>query len=105
LAISDTFQHIPRNSPSITEDIRSSSRLGATLTDLIDVMDIAMWELDRDYRVVGFNRKAKEIYGASALGRFCYQAAAKLDTVCENCPAQQVFGGRASGRSSGSAPG
>ena len=99
MAISDTFQHIPRNSPSITEDIRSSSRLGATLTDLIDVMDIAMWELDRDYRVVGFNRKAKEIYGASALGRFCYQAAAKLDTVCENCPAQQVFGGRASGRS------
>ena len=99
MAISNTFQHIPRNSLSITEDISPSSCLGATLTDLIDVMDIAMWELDRDYKVVGANRKATEIYGASALGQFCYQAASRLDTICENCPAQQVFEGRASGRS------
>ncbi|MBV5318924.1 MAG: PAS domain S-box protein [Desulfobulbaceae bacterium] len=87
------------NSLSISEGIGSCSRLSATLTDLIDVMDIAMWELDRDYKVVGFNRKAKEIYGASSLGKFCYQAAAKLDTICDDCPAKKVFEGHASGRS------
>jgi len=77
----------------------ASSGLGATLTELIDVMDIAMWELDRDYRVVGFNRKAREIYGESALGKFCYQAAAGIDAVCDDCPALQVFSGQPSGRS------
>ncbi len=96
---SDTFQHPLLNSLSIPEDISPSIGLGATLTDLIDVMDIAMWELDRDYRVVGSNRKAKEIYGAAALGQCCYQVAARLDTICEDCPAQMVFDGQASGRS------
>jgi len=88
-----------RNSLSIIEDFDSSGRLSATLTDLIDVMDIAMWELDRDYKVIGSNRKAKEIYGASALGKFCYQAAAQLETICDDCPAQKVFEGHFSGRS------
>lgn len=77
----------------------ASSRLAATLTELIDVMDIAMWELDRDYRVVGYNRKAEEIYGTSVLGKFCHQAAAGIDQVCDDCPAEQVFAGQPSGRS------
>jgi len=87
------------NSLSITEAVDSCGHLSATLTDLIDVMDIAMWELDRDYKVIGFNRKAKEIYGALALGKCCYQAAAQLETICDDCPAQKVFDGHASGRS------
>ncbi len=84
---------------SIIEDVDSCGRLSATLTDLIDVMDIAMWELDCEYKVIGFNRKAKEIYGASALGKFCYQAAAQLEAICDDCPAQKVFAGHFSGRS------
>ena len=73
--------------------------LPGTLSDLIDIMDIAMWQLDLDYRVVGFNKKAKDIYGAEALGDYCYHAAAKLDSVCEVCPARMVYDGLESGRS------
>ena len=46
------------------------NRLAGTFSDLIDVMDIAMWQLDLDYRVVGYNQKAKEIYGEQAWGIF-----------------------------------
>ena len=81
------------------EATTANSRLSATLAELIDVMDIAMWEIDRDFRVVGFNRKAREIYGESALGMLCHQAAAGRATVCEDCPVQQVFMGMPSGRS------
>ena len=73
--------------------------LPGTFADLIDVMDIAMWQLDSKYRVVGFNKKASEIYGEDALGKFCYDAAANRDTVCEICPARMVYDGQASGRS------
>ncbi len=74
-------------------------RLGEVLNDVIDVMDIAMWELDLNYRVVSYNRKARQIYGASAKGNFCYNAAAGRDTVCPRCPAEMVYAGRDSGRS------
>ena len=73
--------------------------LAGTFSDLIDVMDIAMWQLDTNYRVVGFNNKAKQIYGEEALGDFCYHAAAKRDTVCDKCPAKAVYEGQESGRS------
>ena len=73
--------------------------LASTFSKIIDVMDIAMWQLDLDYRVVGFNKKAKEIYGEHALGNFCYQAAARRDTVCDICPARMVYNGQESGRS------
>jgi len=99
LANPSTITQLLLNSLSITEEVGGCSRLSATLTDLIDVMDIAMWELDRDYKVIGFNRKAKEIYGDSALGKFCYQAAAQLENICDDCPVQKVFAGHASGRS------
>jgi PAS domain S-box-containing protein len=75
------------------------SNLAKTFADLIDVMDIAMWQLDREYRVVGFNRKAKEIYGAQALGEFCYVVAAKRHSICRVCPAKMVYEGAPSGRS------
>ncbi len=73
--------------------------LAETFSDLIDVMDIAMWQLDLDYRVVGYNQKAKAIYGEKALGDFCYHAAARRDEICETCPAKKVYDGKASGRS------
>jgi two-component system, cell cycle sensor histidine kinase and response regulator CckA len=95
----ESLQEIRLNTLQVSGASAASSRLGTTLAELIDVMDIAMWELDRNYRVVGFNRKAREIYGEKALGKFCYQAAAGLETVCEDCPAEQVFLGQPSGRS------
>ncbi len=96
---SESFQPVLHNSLSIIEESGSGNRLATTFAALIDVMDIAMWELDRDYRVVGSNRKAQEIYGASVLGKFCYQVAAKQKTICDDCPARQVFEGQGSGRS------
>ncbi len=77
----------------------AAPRLVKVFADLIDVMDIAMWELDLEYRVVAYNRKARQIYGEKALGDYCYHAAAGLSRVCEDCPAEQVYAGRASGRS------
>ncbi len=74
-------------------------RLGLVFSDLIDAMDIAIWELDKDYRVVAFNKKAEKIYGAGIIGRFCYAIAAKLDHICPDCPAQKVYQGLPSGRS------
>jgi len=88
-----------RNTLAQPEETGAGNRLETTLAELNDVMDIAMWELDRDYRVVGYNRKAKEIYGEAALGMFCYQAAAGIDGVCEDCPARKVFAGEPNGRS------
>ncbi len=76
-----------------------NSELSRVFTDLIEVMDIALWELDLEYRVVALNRKAKEIYGEDVVGDFCYHAAAGLDTVCPGCPAEMVYGGMDSGRS------
>ncbi len=74
-------------------------RIGEVLNDVIDIMDIAMWELDLDYRVVSHNRKARQIYGARAKGNFCYNAAAGRDTICPKCPAEMVYAGQDSGRS------
>lgn len=80
-------------------DSSEGIRLGTLLNDLIDVMDIALWELDLNYRVVAFNRRARQIYGAKARGDFCYHAAAGLDHVCPVCPAKLVYEGQPSGRS------
>lgn len=75
------------------------SRFGSIFSEIADVMDIAMWELDRDYRVVAVNRKAIEIYGEAANGNYCFSVAAGLDEICPDCPAKVVFDGRGSGRS------
>ena len=74
-------------------------RLGLVFSDLIDAMDIAIWELDKDYRVVAFNKKAEKIYGDEIIGQFCYFIAAKLGHICPDCPAQKVYQGLPSGRS------
>ena len=80
-------------------DPNYKSRISRVFADTIDVMDIAMWELDLNYRVLSTNRKAREIYGEKAIGDFCYHAAAGLGQVCPECPAEMVYQGRSSGRS------
>jgi two-component system, cell cycle sensor histidine kinase and response regulator CckA len=80
-------------------EIKRNERLSLLFSDLIDVMDIAMWELDLNYRVVTSNKKATEIYGDDVIGNFCYYAAAKRDKICRNCPAKMVYDGCESGRS------
>ncbi len=62
-----------------------------TLSDLLDTLDIAVWELDTEYRVQSYNRKAREIYGDDVIGDYCYHVAAGLNHVCSNCPAQKVL--------------
>lgn len=79
--------------------ITQHERLNRLFPGLIDVMDIAMWELDLNYTVVASNKKAKKIYGEDAVGKFCYYAAAKRDKICRKCPAKMVYNGCKSGRS------
>jgi len=70
------------------------------LKDLLDTLDIAVWELDTEYRVQSYNRKAREIYGDNVIGDFCYHTAAGSDHICSDCPAQKVLEeGEESGRS------
>ncbi|MBN2809917.1 MAG: PAS domain S-box protein [Deltaproteobacteria bacterium] len=69
------------------------------LAATIDTLEIAIWELDLDLRILSYNRKAKEIYGDNVIGDFCFHAAAGLDHICPNCPAQKVLNGQPSGRS------
>jgi PAS domain S-box-containing protein len=83
------------NFPEITRH----EKLNLFFPDLIDVMDIAMWELDLNYRVVAANKKAKKIYGDHVIGKFCYYAAANRDKICPKCPAKMVYNGCESGRS------
>ena len=70
------------------------------LHDLLNTLDIAVWEIDTDYRVKRYNKKAHEIYGDEVIGDFCYHVAAGLDHICPNCPAQKVLDeGKEGGRS------
>ncbi len=82
------------------ETSQNPQRIVAILRDIIDIMDIAFWELDTNYRIVSLNRKAEELYGENCIGKLCYRVAAKRDSVCPECPAQMVYDGAAtSGRS------
>ena len=88
------------NQPSgEAETSRNPQRIATLLKDIIDVMDIAFWELDTNYKIVSLNRKAEELYGKNCVGMLCYRAAAKRDSVCPECPAKMVYDGAASGRS------
>ncbi len=70
------------------------------LGDLLNTLDVAVWELDTEYRVLSYNRKAREIYGEDVIGDYCYHAAAGLNRICNNCPAREVLEkGKESGRS------
>ena len=98
LAPSDRSTAKPENNRHISSNIAQSGRLGTTLAELIDVMDIALWELDLEYRVVGYNEKARQIYGDHILGSYCFRIADDIDRICDNCPAQWVYQGHSSGR-------
>ncbi len=89
---------ITENNCTISSYVARSDRLSTTLTELIDVMDIALWELDLEYRVVGYNEKARQIYGDDILGDYCYRIADNSDRICDKCPAQWVYEGHPSGR-------
>jgi two-component system, cell cycle sensor histidine kinase and response regulator CckA len=86
-----------KNRPT-PSNVTRSRRMGTTLAQLVDVMDIAMWELDLEYRVVEHNEKARQIYGDHILGDYCYRIADKSDRICDNCPAKWVYEGHAGGR-------
>ena len=73
--------------------------LAESILHVVESMDIAMTQIDTDYRVLAFNRKAREIYGDIPLGDFCYHMASGGQVVCANCPAKEVFDGKATGRS------
>jgi two-component system, cell cycle sensor histidine kinase and response regulator CckA len=75
-----------------------NQRLKLLFSDLIDVMDIAIWEIDLNYRVVASNKKAKKIYGDDIIGNFCYYTTEKRHKICSNCPAEMVYNGCESGR-------
>ena len=76
-----------------------TTQINTPLAGIIDSLDIAIWELDLNYRILNYNRKAREIYGEGVVGDFCYHAAAGRNNVCPNCPALQVLNGEESGRS------
>ncbi len=64
------------------------------LNKLVNHLDIAIWELDREHRIRRYNHKAKEIYGEQVIGKFCYQVAAGRSTVCPDCSVEKVINGR-----------
>jgi PAS domain-containing protein len=74
--------------PKNFSEITKHERLKSLFSDLIDVMDIAMWELDLNYRVITSNKKAKEIYGEDIIGKFCYDVSAKRDEDLQRLPSK-----------------
>ena len=58
---------------------QNPQRVVSVLRNIIDIMDIALWELDTNYRIVSLNRKAEELYGNDCIGKLCYSVAAKRD--------------------------
>lgn len=89
--------------PNTHRSVRSikahSSNRTSAFYEMMDVMGIAVWEFDLNYRVIRHNQKAKQIYGNDILGHYCYFLAAKRDSICPNCPAKLVYDGQESGRS------
>lgn len=66
--------------------------------DAIDAMDISLWEIDRNYKVISLNRKAAEMFGENRLGEHCFRFAAERESVCPECPAVKIFDGTPNGR-------
>lgn len=83
----------------IQNDHHSDPRLGKDFPDLLNMMDVAVWELDLDYRIVACNDKAKRLFGEDIIGQFCYSVAADPDAVCADCPIKSVYQGRSLARS------
>ncbi len=83
----------------VINDDRENLRLKDVFSGIIDVMDVAVWQLDLDYRITAYNKKAERIYGKKIIGRSCYSVAAGINEVCSGCPAKMVYEGSKSGRS------
>ncbi len=49
-------------------------------------LDTGMYIIDKEYRIVNFNRTMGEMYPDVKLGDICYQALALQDAPCESCP-------------------
>ncbi len=65
--------------------------LGAVLANLVDFMDISVWELDCSYRIVAANHKGLAVYGADIIGKRCHEVTQQSDAICVNCPVKHVY--------------
>jgi two-component system, cell cycle sensor histidine kinase and response regulator CckA len=72
--------------------------LGAVFARCLDDLELGIWIIDPDYRIVGMNAQAARLHGQDAAGRFCYAVARGAETACDVCPARSVFEGRPGGR-------
>jgi two-component system, cell cycle sensor histidine kinase and response regulator CckA len=96
----DTMNHGPFIDPQLPNDPHDDFaqtnrlRLGQLLKNNIDQLDIAIWELDLEYRIVASNQNARHIFGAEIDGSRCYQVCARTDGVCLQCPVKQVYAER-----------
>ena len=79
--------------------MKTEPQTNAQLADITDSLDIAIWELDINHRILKYNRKAKEIYGENVIGDFCYHAATGLNRICNDCPIEKALKDNESGRS------
>ncbi len=83
---------VPKDSPAFSGAIRTDHHT-ADLSGDIEALDIAVWQLDMEYRVVELNKKARKIYGNNAAGNYCYNLADQQNRVCQQCPVKQVYSG------------
>ena len=67
--------------------------------NLLDLLDIAIWELDLEYRIVACNQKARSVYGDDCVGKPCHWLTTGTHQVCHECPVQQVYQTRQTTRS------
>lgn len=65
--------------------------LGKVLTELVDFMDVAIWELDTSFRIKSCNQKALATYGEDIIGRPCHSITIGSDSPCSNCPVSKVY--------------
>ncbi|MEE4240519.1 MAG: PAS domain S-box protein, partial [Desulfopila sp.] len=65
--------------------------LGGVLAELVDFMDVAVWELDHSYRIISCNKKALAVYGESIVGKRCHSVTTQSDAICRDCPVKRVY--------------
>lgn len=69
----------------------SQGNLGKVFTELVDFMDIVIWELDCNYKIISCNNKAFETYGEDIVGRNCYSVTRNCSSACPKCPVKKVY--------------
>jgi PAS domain S-box-containing protein len=72
----------PRHQPQSLADV---------FLKLLDILDITIWELDLEYRIVACNEKAHSVYGDDIVGKHCYAITSGTRWLCRECPVQQVY--------------